>query len=435
MAGEINDQTLGDYFTLQRGTTYKSALLGNPGPVLLGLGTIERNGGFRSDSLKTYGGNSPAKLLVHAGELYLSLKDVTQSADLLGAVARLPAEHAPGRLTQDTVKLEPKSQETPLDYLYWLLRSPQYRAYCRSNATGTTNLGLAREDFLAFPAPAPTPTQEKIVEALGTLDDKIELNRRRNQTLEAMARALFKDWFVDFGPVRAKMEGREPYLPADLWQLFPDRLDDVGKPEGWRSTTLANFASLNPESWTKKNRPHEIRYVDLSNTKQGTIEGAARMPWSEAPSRAQRILRIGDTIVGTVRPGNQSFALISDEGLTGSTGFAVLRPQESYFRDFVFLASTSSENIERLSHLADGAAYPAVRPDVVLASSVTVPTGEVANDALRGFANAVRGWVDAIEHNKQESRSLAQLRDTLLPKLISGELRISDAETFLERVT
>jgi len=268
---------------------------------------------------------------------------------------------------------------------------------------------------------------------LGTLDDKIELNRRRNQTLEAMARALFKDWFVDFGPVRAKMEGREPYLPADLWQLFPDRLDDAGKPEGWRSATLASFASLNPESWTKKNAPDDIRYVDLSNTKQGNIEGTARMPWSEAPSRAQRILRPGDTIVGTVRPGNKSFALIGDDGMTGSTGFAVLRPLHKHSRDFVFLAATSPENIERLTHLADGAAYPAVRPDVVLASPVTVPPGEIVNDALRSFANAVSGWVDAVEKNKQESKTLAQLRDTLLPKLISGELRINDAEQFLER--
>src|SRR5690606_23105504 len=79
---------------------------------------------------------------------------------------------------------------------------------------------------------------------LGTLDDKIELNRRRNQTLEAMARALFKDWFVDFGPVRAKMEGREPYLPADLWQLFPDRLDDEGKPEGWKDDCLGSFTNI-----------------------------------------------------------------------------------------------------------------------------------------------------------------------------------------------
>tara|TARA_R110001599_G_scaffold17142_26_gene68878 strand:+ start:11852 stop:13150 length:1299 start_codon:yes stop_codon:yes gene_type:complete len=315
-------------------------------------------------------------------------------------------------------------------FLMYALQSADINGYL----TGAVMPKLTQGNLNRIEISHPCVTEQRaIAHILGTLDDKIELNRRRNQTLEAMARALFKDWFVDFGPVRARMERREPYLPADLWQLFPDRLDDEGKPEGWRSATLANFASLNPESWTKKNAPHEIRYVDLSNTKQGTIEGAARMPWSEAPSRAQRILRIGDTIVGTVRPGNESFALISEEGLTGSTGFAVLRPQEEYFRDFVFLAATSPENIERLSHLADGAAYPAVRPDVVLASPVAVPSGEVVNDVLRGFTNAVSQRVDAIECNKQESRTLAQLRDTLLPKLISGELRIADAERVMER--
>ena len=320
-------------------------------------------------------------------------------------------------------------------YGYYLSRSPDFRRYAISHMEGTSGRqrvpSTAVENYVVkLP---PLPEQRAIAHILGTLDDKIELNRRRNQTLEAMARALFKDWFVDFGPVRAKMEGREPYLPADLWQPFPDRLDDEDKPEGWRCATLASFASLNPESWTRKNAPHEIRYVDLSNAKQGTIEGAALIHWSEAPSRAQRVLRPGDTIVGTVRPGNKSFALIADQGMTGSTGLAVLRPQEKYFRDFVFLAATSPENIERLSHLADGAAYPAVRPDVVLASPVTVPPGGVVNDVLRGFSNAVSGWVDAVEQNKQESQTLAQLRDTLLPKLISGELRIADAEKFMER--
>jgi type I restriction enzyme S subunit len=118
MASEQARQKLGDYCTLQRGTTYKSRLLGLPGPALLGLATIQRNGGFRGDSLETYGGESPAKLLVQPGELYVSLKDVTQSADLLGAVTRLPLGHLPGRLTQDTVKLERRGGDVPRDYLY-----------------------------------------------------------------------------------------------------------------------------------------------------------------------------------------------------------------------------------------------------------------------------------------------------------------------------
>ena len=103
---------------------------GLPDAILLGLASIQRNGGFRSDSLQTYGGDCPENLLVEPGELYVSLKDVTQAADLLGAVAMLPSHHDPGRLTQDTVKLEPTCHTIPLNYIYWLLRTPECRDYC-----------------------------------------------------------------------------------------------------------------------------------------------------------------------------------------------------------------------------------------------------------------------------------------------------------------
>ena len=102
-----------NYVSLQRGNTYKSALLGQEGPVLLGLASISRNGGFRSDKLKTYGGPSDERMLLEPGDIYVSLKDVTQSADLLGAVARVPNTIPQGRLTQDTVKLIFKNEKIP----------------------------------------------------------------------------------------------------------------------------------------------------------------------------------------------------------------------------------------------------------------------------------------------------------------------------------
>jgi restriction endonuclease S subunit len=243
MGGRSPRRVIGDYFTLQRGTTYSSRLLGLPGPALLGLASIGRNGGFRNDSLQTYGGECSQKLLVQPGDLYLSLKDVTQSADLLGAVARLPLDAVPGRLTQDTVKLQPTSPDVPVEYLYWLLRTPQYRAYCRAHATGTTNLGLAREDFLSFSAPEPTEAQLRFAAVLARIERKIDLNRRMSATLGAMARALFKSWFVDFDPTRAKVEGRDPGLPKLLADLFPARLieSELGEiPEGWEVETLAD---------------------------------------------------------------------------------------------------------------------------------------------------------------------------------------------------
>jgi type I restriction enzyme, S subunit len=142
---------LGEFVELVRGTTYKSALKGLQGPYLLGLGSIERNGGFRDEKLTTYGGDSPEKLLLKSGDIFVSLKDVTQSADLLGAVARVPKHILLGRLTQDTVKLEFKSNRPIKEIVFRTLLSPQYRDYCRAHATGTTNLGLAREDFLSYP--------------------------------------------------------------------------------------------------------------------------------------------------------------------------------------------------------------------------------------------------------------------------------------------
>src|SRR6185436_13111644 len=159
--------------------------------------------------------------------------------------------------------------------------------------------------------------------------DKIELNGRMTDTLEAMARALFKSWFVDFDPVRAKAEGRGPGLPQPLADLFPDSFEasELGEiPRGWDAATLSDLATLNPESWSSETRPAVIEYVDLSNTKCGRIDAVTNYSKGDAPSRAQRVLRPRDTIVGTVRPGNGSHALIWADGLTGSTGFAVLRP-------------------------------------------------------------------------------------------------------------
>ncbi|MBI3919582.1 MAG: restriction endonuclease subunit S [Betaproteobacteria bacterium] len=251
--------------------------------------------------------------------------------------------------------------------------------------------------------------QRAIAHTLGTLDDKIELNRRMNETLEAMARALFKSWFVDFDPVRAKAEGRDPGLPKQIADLFPSRFvdSDLGEiPEGWEVATLESVAVLNPEVWTKDTRPVEIRYVDLSNTKWGRVEAVTSFTATNAPSRAQRVLRPGDTIIGTVRPGNGSYALISETGLTGSTGFAVLRPRSANGTEFTYLAATRRDNIDALAHLADGGAYPAVRVEVVAATPIVKPRDGV----LSAFAKTTGSFLSKFANNERESRTLAARR-------------------------
>ena len=339
-------------------------------------------------------------------------------------------------LNTSVIRMRPNApRELDRRFLRYFLSSSYFQSQINAFAAGSVQVNYGpthlKKMWVILP---PLSEQRDIGYILGTLDDKIELNRQMNETLEAMARALYKSWFVDFDPVRAKMEGRDTGLPDDLADLFPDRLVDseMGKiPEGWRHGTLNDLAHLNPESWSRRNAPDRIRYVDLANTKWGSINDIQEFPWEAAPSRGRRVLRRGDTIVGTVRPRNGSFALIDRNGLTGSTAFAVLRPATPTERELVWCTATSEGAIERLAHLADGGAYPAVRPKAVLDITVALPNVPVR----LAFSSLAAPLVNRLGATHRESRTLAALRDTLLPKLISGEIRVLDAERTLAPVT
>ena len=437
VAGETTtNSTLDDYFTLQRGTTYRSRLLDEPGPVLLGLATIQRNGGFRTDSLRTYGGESPDKLLVQPGELYVSLKDVTQSADLLGAVARLPFDHPPGRLTQDTVKLTPRRADIPIDYLYWLLRTPEYRGYCRAHATGTTNLGLAREDFLAFQAPAPTPYQHRIADTLGTLDDKIELNRRMNETLEALARALFTSWFVKFDPVRAKMAGRDPSLPKHIADLFPARLvaSDLGEiPEGWEASTIGQEVDVVGGSTPSTRDPSfwngTINWAtpkDLSSLESPVlVETSRRVTEKGLDKISSGLLPKGTVLLSSRAP--IGYVAIADIPVAINQGFIAMKCRKRLSAVYVWLWTAA--NMDSILEHANGSTFQEISKSNFRPLHAIVPQESIrdAHDQL------IQPLYNRIVKNERESRDLAALRDTLLPRLISGKMRVNDAEAVLDR--
>jgi type I restriction enzyme, S subunit len=280
-----------------------------------------------------------------------------------------------------------------------------------------------------IPCP-PRRTQEQIVAVLGALDDRIDLLRQTNALLEAIAQALFKSWFVDFDPVRAKTEGREPEgMDATTAALLPTGFEEAKLgliPKGWRSGTLRDLSALNASKWTTKQRPDWLSYIDLSGVSNNRIDPPTEYRFDDAPSRARHHLRDGDTIIGTVRPGNRAFAFISEPAstLTGSTGFAVLSPRSPDLFSFVYLAATRDEAIERLANLADGGAYPAVRPSIVAATSCVVPQLGI----LKAFSDITQPLLNRIARNESNARTLSEIRDTLLPRLISGKLRLPEAE-------
>ncbi|QGW05260.1 restriction endonuclease subunit S (plasmid) [Proteus terrae subsp. cibarius] len=317
------------------------------------------------------------------------------------------------------------------EYIYYVLSTKQQSL--KDIAGGSATPILNKSHFGQFEIDLPSKGyQNAVVDVLRGLDSKIEINTQTNQTLEQMAQAIFKSWFVDFDPVKAKMNGEQPEgMDAATASLFPEKLDsETGIPVGWSQGIIADIAKLNAKSWTKKNQPEQVHYVDLANTKNGVIETVTTYDFDEAPSRARRVLNSGDTIVGTVRPGNRSFAFIgeTEQPLTGSTGFAVLSPKEEFWTSFVYLATTNDDAIDEYARLADGGAYPAIKPVVVADTPCVIPTTDIAQK----FWQLTGAMLKKAHQNRLENEELAKLRDTLLPKLLSGEIELGETEEMAE---
>lgn len=319
----------------------------------------------------------------------------------------------------------------PLFYFYYM-QSNHGRAAIRSiveqgaGASGIRGSDLKQLNVLW----RPIDEQRTIARILGTLDDKIELNRRMNATLEAMAQALFQCWFVDFDPVRAKLDGRKPAgLDAATAALFPEHFEhgeDKMLPVGWRSVAIEKLCAINAWTLGKNDDLKVLEYVEISEVNRGNIANIATYTRGEEPSRARRRLRHGDTVLSTVRPDRGSYflALNPPENRVASTGFAVLTPTKAPW-SFIHAAMTQPEVSDYLGQMADGGAYPAVRPETIGAMKVALPNEP---EILEAFHRTCAPLFEQAEANRTQSRTLATLRDALLPKLLSGDIRVTNVE-------
>jgi type I restriction enzyme S subunit len=285
----------------------------------------------------------------------------------------------------------------------------------------------------------PLQEQRAIAHILGTLDDKIELNRRMSETLEAMARALFKAWFVDFLPVRAKMEGRWqrgqslPGLPAHLYDLFPDRLVDseLGEtPEGWRVVELGQVIEINPHRTLRKGQC--APYLDMASM---PTRGHVPLRVVERPYTSGTRFTNGDTLLARITPclenGKTAFIdfLAPNEVGWGSTEFIVLRPKPPLPAEFGYCLARDPDFREfAIQSMTGTSGRQRVQPEALARYLLVIPSDDVA----KAFGALVEPWFRKASASERESRTLAALRDALLPKLIRGEIRVRDAERFLE---
>lgn len=293
----------------------------------------------------------------------------------------------------------------------------------------------------------PLDEQSNIARILGALDDKIELSRRMNETLEAMARGLFKSWFVDFDPVRAKIDGRDPGLPDAVTRLFPgsfSRSEFGNLPAGWRLTSLGDEADrcggviqtgpfgsqLHAADYVESGVP-VIMPQDLSRRRVSTTK-IARIEETDAQRLARHRVKLGD-IIYSRRGDVERHALIGprESGWLCGTGCLLVRMGDSFPSPlFASLALDLPETRAWIVQHAIGATMPNLNTGILARVPMLVP-----DDALlRKFEDTLRPLAKRIVDNDQNAEVLGIMRDTLLPKLISGELRLKTAEKMVEAV-
>ena len=328
------------------------------------------------------------------------------------------------------LRVRPNPSKLDSGYLSYFFGLPAFQAYIRSVAVGATMPSLNTQILSAVTVPHPPPAEQRaIAHILGTLDDKIELNRRMNVTLEAMARALFRSWFVDFDPVRAKMEGRDTGLPKEIADLFPDRLVDseLGEiPEGWPLVPLSELIEVNP---SRSLRRGEIApYLDMANmpTLGHAPDSVVQRPFNSGMRFAN-----GDALVARITPclenGKTAYVDFLRDGETGwgSTEYIVMKPRPPLPGEFAYLLARSARfrefAIQNMSGTSGRQRVPAAALSGFTIPSPPAPVGTAFGLVVRSFLRRARAAVD-------ECRVLANCRDALIPKLVSGEVRVTGPE-------
>ena len=381
------------------------------------------NDGFRHDGLVFINERQATELSnveVRAGDVLLNI-----TGDSVARACQVAPNALPARVNQHVAIIRPDSRKLSACFLRYFLVHPETQAMLLSWAgSGGTRNALTKsmiESFHVY-APADVTEQRAIAHVLGTLDDKIELNRRTNATLEAMARGLFRSWFVDFDPVLAKMEGRDTGLPKDIADLFPDRLveSELGEvPQEWQLKPLDSVADFQNGLALQKFRPAQsearLPVVKISQLRAGEANSGE---WASATIKPECIIDNGDVVFswsgsllvriwcGGRAALNQHLFKVTSERYPK---WFYLHGILSHFTEFQRIAedkATTMGHIKR-HHLTD-------------ALCVVPPDGVIAR-----FSDILGGLLERQVFNEVEGRTLVALRDTLLPKLVSGEFRVT----------
>lgn len=404
--------------------------------LLLTPGNFAIGGGFKFGKQKFYSGDVSSDYVLSPGDLIVTMTDLSKEADTLGYGAIVPQSPFSMLHNQRIGKVILKSKDASLEFLHWVMRTPEYRNEILANYSGSTVKHTSPTKILAYKfALPPCSEQREIAATLGALDDKIELNRKTAVTLEEMARALYRSWFVDFDPVRARAEGRAPaHMDPATAALFPDSFGEDGLPVGWATRRLGSVCTQVKQTVKPRDAPASNFWhfsLPAFDAASGPIlEAGAQIKSNKTfvPNDAILFSRLNPTIP-------RIWWARADHALgtpAASTEFFVAVPHCKAETSWLYCLLSSEEFQEQAVSRVTGTSNSHQRVSATALSDIEI-TAPVTEIAVM-FGNIADDWFERIHSLAQENRTLAALRDTLLPRLMSGELRVGAAREMLEEV-
>lgn len=335
-------------------------------------------------------------------------------------------------MSSSLMRLRVDSRLADSEFVFWYFKSDagRHEILQYASTVGTPGIGQPLTSLRAMQLPLPPlPEQREIAAILGALDDKIEVNRKTSALLEEMARALYRSWFVTFDPVTAAAESRPPaHIPPEVAALFPASFQDDGLPEGWRMGTLGEVARNARQGADPAAIDPETPYIGLEHIPRRSIAIDA---WgvAEDVGSTKSLMRRGQFLFGKLRPYFHKVGLVPIDGIC-STDILVVEAKSDPWREFVLSVISSVELVDHVNAASTGTRMPRAKWQDLADYQVTLPPLDVA----KAFSHQVRPMHARILSMIEENKSLAALRDSLLPRLMSGELRVGEARERVEEV-
>lgn len=394
---------LGDIISISSGQIYKGEFLGTGKNLLLGMGCVSFKEKFLYSGARQYSGDCADNKIARPGDIVLATRQQSDNMPILAMPAYIPSDLVAEKVIVGSNLYKVNLIDGSFDsrFIYWLMKTPDYVNYISSVKTGTTVKMITKSDVenYTFKCP-PIEIRQKISDALWTLDDKIENNRKINKNLEEQAQALFKSWFVDFEPFK---DGE--FVDSELGMI----------PKGWRVYGFNEFLTASTEKVGREG------VTEYSVTNTGIHPRDEKFMKSLSKTSAKnKILRKGNLVFGMSRD-ILNWGIMKDSEGGVSSAYNIYLVDEDKV-DVVFLENFITHRMDYFHDLIKPATREGQGLDktALMSKFVYMPTAAVISDFMDKYL-VLKSQIEIIN---QESRRLAQLRDTLLPKLMNGEIEI-----------